>query len=122
MGSKNMEDELEEAVAELNAFCDFYMEISELSPEEMVEKVEEMDPEFIEHIQAMDEPPKSVGEFWSGYGIWAISGLRGKYSHIWSEVSDTYFRSDVRRQLREKSKFMSAIWSQIDEILKNSNF
>lgn len=105
-----MEDELNDALAELIEFSAFYMEISKLSPEEMVRRVEERDPSFIEHVEIMEEPPKSSMDFWSGFGIWTITRLRSKYSHIWDEVTDAYFHSDP------------VVWAQINEILKNSNF
>lgn len=117
-----MDDELKEAIAELAEFYDFYMSISELPAEEMVERVEERDPSFIEHIETMEEPPKTTLDFWSGFGIWTISGLRSKYHHIWDRVIDTYFRSGTNRQLYEKYKLKDAVWSQINKILKNSGF
>ena len=70
----------------------------------------------------MVNPPQRIDDFWFGFGIWVISGLEVKYHHIWSELLDTYFHSDIHRQLREKWKFRDAIWSHIDEILKKYSF
>ena len=113
---------MDEAMEELNDFNDFYMEISELSPKEMIEKVEERYPEFIEHIDAMENPPSSALEFWSGFGIWSISRLHDKYYHIWKQVIEAYFKSDVRQESRKKWALRGKVNSQIEKILKNSSF
>ena len=105
-----MESEFYDALAELAEFSAFYMGISKLSPEEMVKRVEERDPSFIEHVETMEKPPKSSLAFWSGFGIWTITRLRSKYSHIWDEVADAYLQSNP------------VIWAQINEILNNSSF
>jgi hypothetical protein len=110
MSSKDTEEELNNALAELIEFSTFFMEMSKLSPEEMARRVEERDPSFIEHLETMEEPPKSSGDFWSGFCIWTITRLRWKYSHIWHNVTDAYFHSDL------------VAWEQTNEILKNSNF
>jgi len=117
-----MKDELDKALKELAELYDFYIDIAELPAEEMVEKIEERDPEFIEHIEAMENPPQSGDDFWFGYGIWSMSRLHSKYRPIWGELIDAYFHSDVRRQQREKWSLSSAMWTKIDEILKNSDF
>ena len=64
-----MEDELEKAVAELIEAYDFFMDISEFTTEEMVEAMEERAPSFIEHIEMMEEPPKTASEFLDGFFI-----------------------------------------------------
>jgi len=110
--------ELAKAVAELNEAYEFLEEISELSPEEMVERVEERDPSFIEHIEGMEEPPKSTLDFWEGISIWTISGLRNKYHHIWHEVVQAYFESDLAKKTFAKAKLRG----EIEQILKNTGF
>jgi hypothetical protein len=105
-----MGSEYYDALEELAEFTAFYMRISKLSPKEMVKRIEERDPSFIEHVEKMEKPPKSSLDFWSGFGIWTITRLRSKYSHIWNEVADSYLQSNP------------VIWAQIDEILNNSRF
>ena len=55
-----MEYEIAKAMAELYEAYEFLEEIAELTPEEMFEKVEARDKSFIEHIESMEEPPKST--------------------------------------------------------------
>ena len=64
-----MKYKLAKAIAELNEAYEFFEEIVELSPEAMVERVEERAPSFIEHIKAMEEPPKNASEFWEVFTI-----------------------------------------------------
>jgi hypothetical protein len=113
-----VEYELANAIAELNEFYEFYMEIAELPPREMVEKVEERDPSFMEHIEAMAEPPKSPLDFWTGFGIWTITGLREKYRHIWHEAIHAYFQSDLYKKVYGKAKLQS----DIERILRDTGF
>jgi len=117
-----MEDELDNAVGELIEAHDFIMEIARLPTEEMVEKVEERDPSFIEHIEAMEQPPKTAEEFWEGFSIWTVSGLANKYHHIWHEVCTAFFGSEAHKRRVQNSRFETVIWSDIDQILKASGF
>lgn len=110
--------ELAKAVAELNEAYEFLEEIAELAPEEMAERVGERDASFIEHIEGMEKPPKSVSEFWDGFGIWTITGLRNKYCHIWHEVIQAWFQSDLCKEVRAKAKLKA----EIEQILKDSGF
>ena len=108
--------ELAVAVAELSEAQDFLMEISKLSPKEMFEAVRKRDPAFIEHCEAMEEPPESPLDFWEGFGIWSIRCLGHKYRHIWEKVVDAYFVSPAHdRKMRD-----AEVWSDIEEILKES--
>lgn len=113
-----MKYELAKAVAELKEAYEFLEEIAGLPAEEMVERVEESDPSFIEHIEAMEEPPKGTSEFWEGFSIWAITGLRSKYRHIWDEVIQAWFQSDLCKEFRAKAKLNA----EIEQILKDTGF
>jgi hypothetical protein len=110
--------ELAKAVAELNEAYEFLNEIAELSPEEMVERVEERDPSFIEHIESMEELPRTVLDFWEGISIWTITKLHNKYSHIWHEVTQAWFQSDLSKKIYAKAKLKT----EIGQILKNVGF
>lgn len=110
--------ELAKAVAELNEAYEFLEEIAELSPEEMVEKVEERAPSFIEHIEAMEGPPKSASEFWEGFSIWTITGLRNKYCLIWDEVIQAWLQSDLHKKFHARAKLKT----EIEQILKSIGF
>lgn len=113
-----MEYELAKAIAELNEAHEFLEEVAELSSKEMVERVEERDPAFIAHCETMEEPPENALDFWSGFGIWTITGLRNKYHHIWHEVVEAYFQSDLHRKFYAKAKLKS----EIEQILKDTGF
>jgi len=118
-----MEDELEKAVAELIEAYDFFMDISEFTTEEMVEAVEERAPSFIEHIEMMEEPPKTASEFLEGFFIWTLSRLREKYRHIWDKAVDTYFHSETHKKRLENAKFKSgAMGREIEKILRDLDF
>ena len=117
-----MSNELDAAVAALSEANDFIMYISELTTEEMVMEVERRDPSFIEHIETMEEPPKTAMEFWSGFGIWTITGLKDKYRHIWDQVTYRYFHSKNTKKVINKAKIKAAMWSVVEKILKDSNF
>lgn len=119
MGDKSL---FNNALAELEAFYDFCMDVSELPTDEMVKRVEERYPEFIEHIETIEKSPKDALEFWTGFVIWTHSKLKSKYPRIWHEVVAAYFSKGINRQLYDKWKFKNAIWSCIDEVLENSNF
>lgn len=110
--------ELAKAVAELNEAYEFLEEIAELSPEEMVERVEERDLSFIEHIEGMEEPPKSALDFWEGISIWTITELRNKYRPIWHGVIQAWFQSDLCKEFRAKAKLKA----EIEQILKDTGF
>lgn len=110
--------ELAKAVAELNEAYEFLEEITELSPEEMVERVEERDLSFIEHIEGMEEPPKSALDFWEGICIWTITRLRNKHSHIWHEVIKAWLQSDLHKKFHARAKLKT----EIEQILKNTSF
>jgi len=113
-----MKYELAKAIAELNEAYEFLEEIAEFSPEEMVEKVKGRAPSFIEHIEAMEDPPKSASEFWEGFSIWTITGLRNKYCLIWDEVIQAWLQSDIRKKAYAKAKLKA----EIEQILKNTSF
>ena len=117
-----MEDRLQEALTELIEAYDFIMDISELSSEEMVERVEEQAPSFIEHIESMEEPPRTLSDFWAGFGIWTVTRLRDKYSDIWHELIHTYFRSEAWGKRIKEAQFQTLIRSQIEQILEASDF
>lgn len=106
--------ELTAAVAELSEVQDFLMEISELSPKEMFEAVRKRDAAFIEHCEAMEDPPKSAEDFLSGFCIWTITRLRSKYRHIWGKVVDAYFKSPAHERKMQKA----IMWTDIEKILK----
>jgi len=110
--------ELAAAVAELSEAQDFLMEISELGPQEMLEAVTRRDPAFIEHCEAMERPPQSDLEFWEGFGIWTITGLKSKYRHIWHKVARAYFRSPMHTTRLQKA----SMWTAIEQILKDRRF
>lgn len=112
------EYEIAKAVAELHQATKFFEEIVQLPSQEMVEKVAHRDPAFIDHIEAMKEPPKDASEFWEGFSIWTIRRLCDKYRDIWSEVIDAWFQSPLRKQLQQKFR----VESQIEEILRNVGF
>lgn len=117
-----MNYELAAAVTELIEAQDFIMEIAELPTKEMVNRVEKRDPSFIEHIEGMEQPPKTAEEFWEGFSIWIISGLANRYRHIWHEVIAAYFGSEAHKRRVENARFKTAIWSDIERILKTSGF
>ena len=112
------EYELAIAVAELNEAIEFIIDLPDHSPEEIVEKVAEKDPSFVEHVRTMGERPKSALEFWVRFGIWSISGLRNKYSHIWYEVAKAYWKSDLAKKTGARIKLKT----QINQILKDAGF
>lgn len=113
-----MKYELAKAIAEVNEAYEFLEEVAELPSEEMVERVEERDPSFIEHIEAMEEPPKSALDFWEGISIWTITGLRNKYRHIWHEVIEAWLQSDLHKKFHARAKLKT----EIEQILKNTSF
>lgn len=117
-----MDEDVKKAVKELAELRIFLMDVSELPADEMVKRVEERDPSFIEHVEAMEEPPKSARDFWAGFGIWSTTGLRSKYQSIWDKVMDAYFHSEAHKKLREKYKLKDIVESQLDKILKDSDF
>ncbi|GAI85626.1 unnamed protein product [marine sediment metagenome] len=117
-----MGNELNAAIAELSEANEFIMYISELPTEEMVEEVERRAPSFIEHIETMGKPPKTPMDFWEGFCIWAITGLRDKYRHIWHQVTYLYFHSKDTKKIINKAKSKAAVWSAVEQILKDSNF
>lgn len=110
--------ELAKAIADLNEAYEFLEEIAELPPKEMVEKVEERDTSFIDHIEGMEQPPKNASGFWEGISIWTISGLRNKYRHIWHEVVQAYFQSDLHKKVLANAKLKA----EIEQILKDTGF
>jgi hypothetical protein len=117
-----MRYEIAKAIAELNEAYEFLEVIAELTPEEMFEKVEERDKPFIEHIETMDEPPQNASDFWEGFSMWTISRLGSKYHQIWHEVLDSWFKSDIRKKLRNKANLKSAVWANIEQILSDAHF
>jgi len=86
---ESMKYEIVKAITELHEAYQFLEAIAELTPKEMFEKIEERDKSFIEHIEIMEEPPKSASDFWKGFSIWTISRLRNKYHRIWHQVLDS---------------------------------
>jgi len=117
-----MENDLDSALAELIEAFDFARDISKLSADEMVEKVEEREPSFIEHIETMEGLPKTASAFLEGFEIWTVSRLSHKYRHIWREVIDAYFRSEAHKLRVENAKLKTAVWSDIEQILRDSGF
>ena len=117
-----MSIELDEAVAALSEANEFIMYISELTSEEMVKEVEKRDPSFIDHIEAMDEPPKTAMDFCSGFAIRTITGLKARYPDIWSQVTYRYFHSKDTKEVINKAKSKAAMWSSVERILKDSSF
>jgi hypothetical protein len=113
--------EINLAIFELNNLHDFLMEISELTNEEMVKEVEEKYPEFIEHIEAMENPSSRAIDFWSGFGIWSTTRLSSKYKHIWKEVIKFYYKSNVHQESQKKWALRGKVDSQIEDILKDSS-
>ena len=119
---ESMKYEIAKAIAELHEAYEFLEEIAELTPEEMFEKVEERDKSFIEHIEMMEEPPKSASDFWEGFSIWTISRLSNKYHRIWHQVLDSWFKSDIRKKLQNSARLKTAVWSNIEQILRDAHF
>jgi len=117
-----MKYEIAKAIAELHEAYEFLEEIAELTPEKMFEKVEERDRPFIEHIEMMEEPPKSASDFWEGFSIWTISRLGDKYHRIWHQVLDSWFKSDIRKNFQNNARLKTAVWSNIEQILRDANF
>jgi len=117
-----MKYEIAKAIAELQEAYEFLEAIAELTPEEMFEKVEERDKSFIEHIETMEEPPKNASDFWDGFSIWTISRLGNKYHRIWHEVLDSWFKSDIRKKSQNNARLKSAVWSDIEQILRDAHF
>jgi len=113
-----MKYRLARAVAELNETHEFLMEIAQLSPEKMIEKVESEYPEFIEKIERMDEPPKDASEFLDGFSIWLIARTISRYDDIKQELVHSWFKSDLHRKSTAKARF----WTQIDKIISETDF
>lgn len=110
--------ELATAVGELSVAYEFLMHIAKLSPDGMFEAVKTRFPSFIEHFEAMEEPPESAYEFWTGFGSWTVKGLRFKYKAQWDQVLDAYFESC----LHEKNVQLAAMWSDVAHVLKETEF
>ncbi len=90
--------ELNETVELLNEAVESIVELPSHSPDEIVEKVAGKNPSLIEHVRTMNGPPKNTLEFWMEFGIWTLSGLRGKYDHIWHEVTKAYRKSGFEKK------------------------
>jgi len=84
--------------------------------------VEERDKSFIEHIESMEEPPKSASDYWEGFSIWTISRLGSKYHQIWHEVLDLWFKSDIRKKLQNSARLKGAVRANIEQILSDAHF
>jgi hypothetical protein len=119
---ESMKYEIDKAIEELNEAYEFLEAIAELTPEEMLEKVEERDKSFIEHIEIMEEPPKSASDFWEGFSIWTISRIGRKYHQIWHKVLDSWFKSDIRKKSQNSAKLKSAVRANIEQILSDAHF
>ena len=113
-----MKYRLAKAVAELNETHECLMEIAQLAPEKMIEKVEGEYPEFIEKIERMDDPPKDAQEFLDGFSIWSITRVIDKYDDIKEELVHSWFESDLHR----KSTAKAQLWTQINKILNETDF
>ncbi|MBI4295469.1 MAG: hypothetical protein HY669_04810 [Chloroflexi bacterium] len=117
-----MGNELDDAVAELTEAHDFLLDICELAPKEMLKKIDERDPSFIEHIESMKNPPVTVEELWKDFSIWIVSGLADKYHHIWRDVTAAYFGSEAHSRQVQNARLKTALWSEVDRILQSSDF
>jgi len=117
-----MKYEIAKAIAELHEAYKFLNEIAELTPEEMFEKVEERDRSFIEHIEMMEEPPRTASDFWENFSIWTFSQLSNKYHQIWHQVLDSWFKSDIHKKFQNSAKLKTAIWADIEQILRDAHF
>ena len=112
----------DKALSEYIEFFDFHMEIARLPIEEMLERMAERDPSFMEHIETMENPPKDALELWSGFGIWTVTSFRAKYHHFHKKLVDAFFHSDATRQISEKYELKETVESQLALILKVSGF
>jgi hypothetical protein len=117
-GQPEVNFELAVAVAELAETQEFLMEISELAAQEMFEAIRKRDPAFIEHCEAMEQPPRNGFELWEGFGIWSITGLRSKYRHIWHKVARAYYKSPMATKQLQKAR----MWTAIEQILRDTRF
>ena len=110
--------ELAAAVGELSDAYEFLMYVAKLSPENMFEEIRSRAPAFIEHYEAMEEPPESAYEFWTGFGAWTITSLRFKYKREWDVILDAYFDSC----LHDSNVQRAAMWSDVAQVLKETEF
>jgi hypothetical protein len=93
----------------------------------MMEEIEERDSSFmafigVKIIEAMGKGNKPLDFFWERFAFWTIGGLRYKYSGIWPEVTDTYFRSDAWRGLDDRARTTFAVWADVGKVLRDSAF
>lgn len=107
------------AFAELADTYEFIFHLGELDPKEVPGEIAARDPEFIQLVETFDKPPENVAVFWGVYVLRALQMLQLKYG---KKLLDAFFDSDTFRQLLQKGERRKAIWSQIEEILKDSGF
>lgn len=110
--------DLAAAVGEVSETYDFILHVARLGPEKMLEAIERRYPAFVEHFEAMEEPPESAYGVWTGFGSWSINTLRFKYRGQWEGILDAYFTSC----LHEANVQRTAMWSDVTAILKEAEF
>ena len=114
--------EIARAVVDLYEAHEFLNEIAELTYLEMFIKIWQRDRAFIEQFASIGEPPQNTLDLWFDFYVWTISWLACKYYYIWDEAIDSWFRSDIRKKLRDRAKFKSTVRANIEQIISDSHF
>lgn len=121
-GSERRKYEIARAVADLYEAYQFLDEINGLLYPEMFVEIWKKDRAFIEHIENTGKPPRNTINLWFDFYVWSVSWLASRYYYIWDEVLDSWSGSDIRKELRYRANFKSAIQANIEQILGDTHF
>jgi len=110
-----MENEVNRAVAELSELNDFLLDASKLGAKELTEVIGEKSPDYLENLKSLGETPKRATDILIDYGIWRLLWLHRNYEQVWSEVADTYFKSDSHEG---RPQLVKTLWTHVETVIK----
>ncbi len=110
-----MENELTKAINELAELNDFLIEISRYPAKEGIEILGKRNPDYLECVKSAGEMPERSTDLMMDYGIWYILKLHNNYEQVWSEVTDTYFKTDSHEG---RPQLVKTLWTHVEMVIK----